>query len=75
MSVLSNKASETQTSSAALDVLNDVSAFVGLLVLGFPITPGVAATTVVSGIMVAVTLKQSVLEYFTPNLQFEENRR
>jgi hypothetical protein len=57
-----------------LKFANTLIALLGLLVLGFPVTPATVKTTVVSWVLLTIATMQLVRRYLTPHMRFEEMR-
>ena len=58
-----------------LTIANNLIAFVGLLVLGVPVTSATVKTTVASWVLLMIATLQLVRRYLIPPMRFQEMRR
>ena len=61
-----NITGETEPHRKALAVINNVTALMGLLVLGFPVTTATISTTLASWVLVPVAIMGFLLTYLRP---------
>ena len=71
MSKLIHIAGETRV----LMLANSLMAFLGLLILGFPVTSATVKTTVVGWVLLTFATLKLVRRYLTPQMRFQEMRR